>query len=173
MGDRLLPTVLTALLVVVVFALIGLGWRNRLKRQQTVAGLPEVPAGLGEPLLAVAGTYVATTSAGDWLDRIAVHALGIRTTATVEVHPAAVLIRRSGAPDLYIDAQSLTEVRLESGMAGKFVEKDGLVVLGWTLGETPVDTGFRTRAAAEKTPLLHSLENLVPPHGTTTESTQA
>ena len=30
-------------------------------------------------------------------------------------------------------------------MVGKFVERDGLVVLTWDLGDTRVDTGFRAR----------------------------
>ncbi|WP_427018021.1 hypothetical protein ACQCSX_05280 [Pseudarthrobacter sp. P1] len=173
MGERLLPTVLTVLILLAVFALIGMGWRNRLKRQAGVAALPEVPDILGTPLLSVAGTYVATTSAGDWLDRIAVQSLGLRTNATVDVFDDGVLITRSGAPDVYIGAGALTEIRLESGMAGKFVEKDGLVVLSWTLGETPVDTGFRTRAAAEKTPLRLALEKLLPHDGASTPSPQA
>ena len=40
------------------------------------------------PLAAAEGQYVATTTAGDWLDRIAVHGLGIRTNAELSVHPA-------------------------------------------------------------------------------------
>ncbi len=35
-------------------------------------------------------------------------------------------------------------------MAGKFVEKDGLLVLTWILGTHELDTGFRTRRAADK-----------------------
>ena len=35
-------------------------------------------------------------------------------------------------------------------MAGKFVEKDGLLVLSWMLGGHELDTGFRTRHADDK-----------------------
>ena len=173
MGQQAFTLGLTLVLAFVVIGLMGLGWRNRLKRQSGVAALPEIPAGLGTPVLSVAGTYVATTSAGDWLDRIAVQSLGLRTNATVDVFDDGVLITRSGAPDVYIAAGALAEIRLESGMAGKFVEKDGLVVLSWTLGDTPVDTGFRTRAAAEKTPLRLALEKLLPHDGASTTSPQA
>ena len=57
------------------------------------------------------------------------------------------LFDRSGAGPVFIPAASLTGVRQESGMAGKFVEKDGLLVLSWTLGSRELDTGFRTRHA--------------------------
>ncbi len=45
-------------------------------------------------------------------------------------------------------------------MAGKFVEKDGLLVLSWMLGTRELDTGFRTRNAADKTLLLNALQDL-------------
>ena len=72
---------------------------------------------------------MASTTAGDWLDRIAVHGLGIRTNAALSVHPEGVLFDRSGAGPSSSRPDSLTGVRQESGMAGKFVEKDGLLVL--------------------------------------------
>jgi hypothetical protein len=158
--DKVLPTILILLLTLAVFALLAAGWRNRLRRQAGVAPLPAVPETLGQPDLAVEGQYVATTTAGDWLDRLAVHSLGLRTNAVVELHGRDVLIRRSGAPDLYIPANRFDGVRLERGMAGKFVEAEGLVVLSWRLGTDPVDTGFRTRAAADKKPLVAALAAL-------------
>ena len=59
---------------------------------------------------------------------------------------------RSGADNLFIPAADLTDVRRESGMNGKFVEKDGLLVVSWLLGGQEVSTGFRTRAAADRVP---------------------
>lgn len=160
--DKVLPTVLTVIILLIIFALIGLGWRNRLRRQAGTAPLPAVPAGLSAPAMSVAGQYVATTTEGDWLDRLAVHSLGIRTNAVVQVHQEGVLIARSGAPDVFVASDRLDGVRLESGMAGKFVESGGLIVLSWRLGEQPVDTGFRTRAAADKAPLVAALTAMVP-----------
>ena len=61
------------------------------------------------------------------------------------------LFDRSGAAPVFIPAARLTGVRQESGMAGKFVEKDGLLVLSWMLGSRELDTGFRTRRADDKT----------------------
>ncbi|MCB5275718.1 hypothetical protein BJG92_03269 [Arthrobacter sp. SO5] len=148
-------------LAVVVFALLAVGWRNRLRRQADVDPLPEVPAELGAALAAADGQYVASTTAGDWLDRIAVHNLGIRTNAGLSVHPEGVLFERSGAGPVFIPAASLTGVRQESGMAGKFVEKDGLLVISWMLGSRELDSGFRSRHAGDKAILLNALQDLI------------
>ncbi|ALE06083.1 hypothetical protein AL755_12400 [Arthrobacter sp. ERGS1:01] len=166
MGDRTVPTILAIALVVVVFALIGWGWRNKLKSQAAVAPLPELPGELGPASLSVPGQYVVTTATGDWLARIAVHGLGVRTPAELSIHPEGVLLSRSGAADLFISTEALTEVTTQAGMAGKFVEKDGLVVLSWTLGSTAVDTGFRTTEAVAKRPLVDALKKLLPNGGT-------
>lgn len=160
--DRLLPGLLMLSLAVVVIALLGIGWRNRLRRQADVDPLPEIPGALGAALAVADGQYVASTTAGDWLDRIAVHNLGIRTNAELSVHPEGVLFDRSGAAPVFIPAASLTGVRQESGMAGKFVEKDGLLVLSWMLGTRELDSGFRTRHADDKTKLLNALQDLIP-----------
>jgi hypothetical protein len=159
--DKILPGLAMLAVVAVVFVLLAVGWRNRLKRQSDVEHLPQVPAAPGEPTAAAEGQYVATTTAGDWLDRIAVHGLGIRTNATLAVYPHGVLYERSGAPAVYIPAASLTGVRQDSGMAGKFVEKDGLLVLAWNLGAHELDTGFRTRRAADKDTLYQALQDLI------------
>jgi hypothetical protein len=157
-----LSLLLTLVLIGVALALIWLGWRNRLRRQADVDPLPEIPAELGAAVAVADGQYVASTTAGDWLDRIAVHNLGIRTNAELSVHPEGVLFDRSGAGPVFIPAASLTGVRQESGMAGKFVEKDGLLVLSWMLGSRELDSGFRTRHADDKTTLLNALQDLIP-----------
>ncbi len=161
MDTRLLSAVLTAAIIAVVFLLLALGWRSRLKRQSDVGPLPQPPAAPGGPAAAAEGQYVSTTTGGDWLDRVAVHSLGIRTNSTLAVYPHGVLFDRSGAPALYIPAAALAGVRQESGMAGKFVEKDGLLVLTWTHGSHELDTGFRTRRAADKDLLHAALQDLI------------
>ncbi|HSO17534.1 MAG TPA: hypothetical protein VLS95_16430 [Arthrobacter sp.] len=157
-----LSLIFTLVLITAALALIWLGWRNRLRRQADVDPLPEIPGALGTALAVADGQYVASTTAGDWLDRIAVHNLGIRTNAELSVHPEGVLFDRSGAAPVFIPAASLTGVRQESGMAGKFVEKDGLLVLSWMLGSRELDSGFRTRHADDKTKLLKALQDLIP-----------
>ncbi|MFJ6002355.1 hypothetical protein [Arthrobacter sp. NPDC092385] len=152
----------TLAIIVVIVALMALGWRNRLRRQADVPAPPDEPAGLGPVLYEAEGQYVATTTAGDWLDRIAVHGLGLRGNAVVSVHASGVLITRTGARTVFIPRADLTSVQLAGGMAGKFVEKEGLVVITWLLGSERVDTGFRTRHAAHKAQLVAAVAALVP-----------
>jgi hypothetical protein len=156
-----LPAVYATLGVcAVVVLLIALGWRNRIRRQAAVAAPAAAPAQLSEPLAGADGQYVSTTTAGDWLDRIAVHGLGLKSNAQLGIHAEGVLFSRHGAPDVFIPAADLDGARLESGMAGKFVEKDGLLVLRWTLGDREVDTGFRPRRAADLKLLAAAAERL-------------
>jgi hypothetical protein len=96
----------------------------------------------GEGIEAV---YVSSTSEGDWLDRIAVHGLGERSNARVHVADAGVLIEREGASDVFIPAESLRGVRLATGMAGKYLREEGLVVITWQHGDRTLDTGLKPR----------------------------
>ncbi|ALV45522.1 hypothetical protein SAMN04489740_0753 [Arthrobacter alpinus] len=169
MSKEVLITLSAGVPLLIIFGLMGWGWRNKLKRQGNLAQLPAVPQDLGNAVISVPGQYVVTTAAGDWLDRVAVHGLGIRTPAVVHVHPRGVVIERKGGQDIYIATDQLTQVETQAGMAGKFVEKDGLVVIGWNLADTEVDTGFRTTEAGAKRPLIQALQALLP-HGGETNS---
>jgi hypothetical protein len=172
-GARTVPVLITLAILLAIFALMWWGWRGRLRRQAGVADLPAVPDDAAPAVLSVAGQYVTTTSAGDWLDRIAVHGMGIRTNAVLELRDTGVLLLRKGAPDIYIAAGALEEVTTQAGMAGKFVEADGLVVITWRLGGKLVDTGFRTTEATAKKPLLQALKALVPAEAPQAHSPQA
>lgn len=159
--DKVVAGFATVAVIGVLFLMLGTGWRSRLRRQSDVEQLPAVPTDLSQPLVTADGQYVATTTAGDWLDRIAVHGLGIRTNAELTIHPEGVLFERSGAAPVFIPAARLTGVRQDSGMAGKFVEKDGLLVVSWTLGSRELDTGFRSRRADDKPALLEAFQELI------------
>jgi len=164
LGPRLVLTL--ALLAFLGLCYWGMwrGWKGRQRRQADLLPPPAVPdpRELGALRAEAEGTYVVTTTAGDWLDRIAVHRLGERSLATLAVHEAGVLVRRVGAPDLFVPAANLRGARLERGMAGKFVEEGGLVVMTWQQGEgqRELDTGFRPRAAADRDVLVEAVAAL-------------
>ncbi|WP_417220387.1 hypothetical protein [Arthrobacter sp.] len=146
----------------VAIAMMRVGWRHRQGRQSDVAPPPAIPGDLSAPVAEATGQYVSTTTAGDWLDRISVHGLGMKSNATLTVHPQGVLFTRTGSPDVFIPAADLESVRREAGMAGKFVEAGGLLVLGWRLGEHHLDTGFRPRRAEDMATLVAATEALIP-----------
>jgi hypothetical protein len=144
----------TALVVLAVAGLVAMlvGWRHRAGRTAAqVAAPPAVPDddALGAPRgEAFEATYVSTTRSGDWLDRVTAHGLGVRSAATVQVHEAGVVLRRRGAPDVFVPRAALRAVSTSGGMAGKVVGKEGLLVLTWQpdpADERGLDTGLRLR----------------------------
>ena len=136
------------------------GWRNRQQRQADLAPLPAVPADVKGTK--TEGVYVATTTAGDWMDRIAVHELGVRSTADLAVSDAGLIFHRQGAADVFIPAGHLTGVRTDRGIAGKVTaEASGLVVVTWTHDGQELDTGFRPRRKADTAPLTDSISTLI------------
>lgn len=157
------------LVVPLLFGLMWLGWRGRARRQGDVPAPPTAPpaTGLGEQVLApVEGVYVSTVRAGEWLDRVVVHGLGVRADAVMHVGAAGVWFDRQGAPGLFVPAADLLAVRVESGIAGKYTIGEGLLVLRWRDGAgdgaVELDTGFRPREWATSAVLAAALQPLVP-----------
>jgi hypothetical protein len=167
-----------ALVGVVVLVAMWSGWRHRAARgAEVVPVLPPAPEA-GDPALgaalsaAIDATYVSTTTANDWLDRVAAHGLGARSAAVVRVFDAGVLIERTGAPDLYVPAAAVRGAGTAPGIAGKVVGGDGLFVLTWqapAVGATPgalLTTGLRLRHAADRHQLIEAAAALAGPEPT-------
>lgn len=168
--------VLVLVLAAVLLAMRA-GWRGRARRSATlVPVLPDAPEQLGPALTEpIEATYVSTTVAGDWLDRVVAHDLGVRSSATVTVHRGGVVVARTGARDLVVPAAALRGASLEPGIAGKVVGGQGLVVLRWEAvaargallrGDPParataLDTGLRPRRAADRVRLVETVTALV------------
>ncbi|HYU84355.1 MAG TPA: hypothetical protein VEK80_06080 [Kribbellaceae bacterium] len=127
------------------------GWRSRTVRQGGLAAPLPPPDDLRfSDEDAVEGVYVATTTAYDWLDRIAVHGLGVRSRAVVVVADDGIAILRKAAPSFFVPAEELLAVRTAQGIAGKVaVETAGLVVFTWQHDGHRFDTGFRPRYRAD------------------------
>lgn len=168
MGRGVGFAVLAALLVLILAGMVA-GWRARGRRSALLLdALPQVPQAeaLGPALHGpFPGTYVSTTVAGEWLERVVAHGLGVRSAASVTVHTGGVLVARTGAPDLYLAAGNLRDVERAPAIAGKAVGRDGLVVIRWssTAAQNPAfDTGLRLRHAADRDVLTAAVAGLVP-----------
>lgn len=165
LAERLFWTTFCVLLFLAVAALMLRGWRRRAQRQADVPALPEPPPGFGaDPSVRLDGVYVTTTTEGDWLDRVVVHGLGARSRAEVTVEASGVLFTREGAPEVFVPAATVAGVRLDRGMAGKFTERDGLVVLTWTHHGHRFDTGFRPDEAQRRDELLDAVDTIREEH---------
>ena len=151
-------------LVVVVLALIALalwamrrGWVHRQQRQADVpppADAPPADAVLGQP---VAGLFAGTGTHGDWMDRVVVHDLGVRSRATIAWGPAGIWLDRQGARSVFIPSEDVVGVRADRGVAGTVRSKDGMVVVTWRLGDRVLDSGFRADASTNHATVLDGL----------------
>lgn len=138
---ELLGVVIAALALLLV--LMAIGWRARKRRQAGVAKPAVAPAELGTQLGTFVGKYVATTTAGDPLDRVAVHGLGFRSNTSVTVAEKGVLVQIDGTDDKWIPVADLRELRKATWTIDRVVEQDGLELLEWSLGDKLVDSYFR------------------------------
>ena len=152
--EAVLPVVVTLLVILASFAALLVGWRNLKARQQDIPAPYDSFADSIEH--SFTGMYVATTKFEDWLDRIAVHDLGIRSNATLELGESGLHLLRPGTRDVHIPWDSFHQVVRSSGMIGKFVEKNGLIVISWEKDGYTFDTGFRPRFAQD-TPKIYQL----------------
>jgi hypothetical protein len=157
----------TALSVLVMLALVLLiyvgmwrGWRARGQRQ---SGVPPLHPPAGEsnaastPLRTAEGRYFATTTAGDWMDRVVVHGLGVRSACALRLSPDGLDVLRD--PHSFAVARAdLMGARRDRGTAGKVVPPYGVLVITWrhpghTAGpdtqQHVLESGFRLQHAEE------------------------
>lgn len=164
MGSKLIPTLICIAIIFLVIALMKQGWSNRQKSQKSWGKLSEVPLQYDEknPLAVFSGTYVCTTLEGDWLERVSAESLGVKAAGQLFIFDDGLIISRVGAQDIYLSAPEIRGVRTESGVNGKFVEKDGLLVVSWLFGNYPVDSAFRTQFSEDKKTAQRMILDLAP-----------
>ena len=163
---------LLILLGLLLLAAMWWGWRRRVARTgaDLAPGADTLGDGDGDgdddgdddARLSVPGVYVSTTSAADWLDRIAADGLGARSPVRAEVRTSGLALLRTGAPDVLIPSSDLAGARRERGIAGKVTGAGGLVVVRWRRGDREFDTGIRTRFAADRDRLTQAINAITP-----------
>lgn len=154
---------LTAALLAVTALVVWLMWRNwrgRADRQSWVV-LPTLPGKDFESDYEFLARYVASVSTEDWLDRIAVHGLGVPGRSEVLVGSTGVLLRREGALDLFLPAGDILEVTSAKGIAQEVYERDGIVAITWRSGGRSVTTGLRMPGSADHVGLIRVVSALI------------
>lgn len=138
------------LFIAFVYWLMRQGWKWRGSLQSDLPELPQAPEETaGDVTLRLSGRYHGSTTAGQWLDRIVAHGLGVRSRAELTLTDAGVAVVRPGATDFFVPADRLRAARLDKGIAGKVLAEGGLLVLTWQHGDRLLDSGFRSDRAAE------------------------
>lgn len=119
------------------------GWRNRQARQSDIPAPPTTPPDGTTFELAIPGRYLGAARLGDWLDRIAVHDLGIRSLATMHLGPSGIWVEREGARSIWLDRAALAGARIDRGVAGTVRQRDRVLILQWQMPGGVVEMGFR------------------------------
>ncbi|WP_329392526.1 PH-like domain-containing protein [Streptomyces sp. NBC_01716] len=139
------------LFIAFVYWLMRQGWKWRGSLQSDLPELPQAPEAPGDVRLRLSGRYHGSTTAGQWLDRIVAHGLGVRSRVELTLTDAGVTVVRPGATDFFVPAGQLRAARLDKGIAGKVLAEGGLLILTWQHGDRLLDSGFRSDRAAEHT----------------------
>ncbi|TFB96736.1 hypothetical protein [Cryobacterium sp. HLT2-28] len=139
--DRTIPTVITALVLLGLLALMIRSWRARGRRDAALpAGYP-LPGETTPELASAAAFYVATTRRGTPLERLNIRGLGFRARAVVTVTEAGVLLSLAGEEVVFIPADAIELLEAATWTIDRAVESDGLLLLGWRLNAPAAETG--------------------------------
>ncbi|MFG2673625.1 hypothetical protein [Streptomyces sp. NPDC048445] len=151
-----------AVLVAFVYWLMRQGWKWRGSLQSGLSDLATRPDGFadGEQLLTLTGRYHASTTAGQWLDRIVAHGLGTRSRVELTLTEQGLDVVRPGAADFFVPAADLREARTDKALAGKVLPEGGLLVITWALGDQLIDSGFRSDHSAEHFAWVEAVNHL-------------
>ncbi|WP_329466242.1 PH-like domain-containing protein [Streptomyces sp. NBC_01431] len=178
-GGRIGWLVGLALFVALVYWLMRQGWqwRGRLQSdlpdlltrpsptaalngggEPPLPGMPETP---GDAKLRLSGRYHGSTTAGQWLDRIVAHGLGVRSRVELTLTDAGLDVVRPGANDFFVPAAQLREARLDKGIAGKVLTEGGLLVVTWSHGDKLIDSGFRSDRAEQHAAWVEAINSMI------------
>ncbi len=153
-------------LLVLLLALMVLGWRARQRRQAHLPPTETVPADLGEVRGVFEALYVSTTAGDEPLERIAVAGLGYRSRATVTVAEGGIVLALAAVEEVFIAADRIRGVRRARLTIDRVVEEDGLVLIAWTLGRpgrvgavTEVDSYLRLDRSGQ---LIDAIASIAP-----------
>ena len=168
--DRNVLMAIVVGLLVVLLVLMALGWRARKRRQAHVPAPKPVPPEVGDVFITLTGFYVATCVAGEPLNRIAVQGLGFRARATISIAQYGIVIGIPGQDATFIPVEDIRGVDRATWTIDRVVERDGLVLVAWTLvdeaakhgkASTDVDSYLRFDTAEDATEVIEAIEQLL------------
>ena len=151
--ERIALTIGVVVFVAFMFILMRRGWLRKISNQSAIAQPNVVPVDF-EATTEIEGRYLASTLASDWLNRIAVHGLGLPARGTVRIGATGLVVARVGSEDIFIPTTDVIRIRADRAIAGRAFEKDGIAIITWKLGETFIDSGFRADHTEQHIELL-------------------
>lgn len=162
LGDHVVGGVVTVAVIAGLWLAMRRGWRRRAGRQAHVAAPAPLDAVTGPAVLGpVRLTYLGTTLGGHWLERVVAHGLGSRSAARLAVSADGLRVERPAARSFSVLAPDLCDARVDRAHAGRLGAAGAVVVVGWRLGETPVESGFQADDPAQAAQIVAALRPLV------------
>lgn len=152
------------MLTVMVLALAGAAWgfarRRRAGLRMSPVPSPDLVA--GDVIARFSLLHVATTLADLPLERVWQNPLAFRAQTSLEVCPDGLRLTLAGEGQMGLPASMLREISRATWTIDKAVDPEGLLVITWALGDTLVDSYFRSVdqpvedvIAVLQTPLTH------------------
>ena len=141
---RELAAALMLALLAVLLVLIWRGWQRRVGRYRHLPDLTAAESLSAAPQLVFSLLYVATTEAHTPLERIAKRPLAFRAKVTMGTSPEGLWLEIPGETPVVIEAQHLRAVGRATWTIDRVVDSDGLIVVAWQWGDTPVESYFRS-----------------------------
>ena len=144
-------------LVAVVVLVIWLSVRKRRAAQEKLitAPLDVTKPGDHETF------YVSTVFEASPLDRVWAHGFAMRGRASLAVDSSGISVNRRGERGFLVPAKTITAIETASATIDKGVERDGLIVIRWSIGETKVATHFRFTNPEVRTEFEHKVSQLI------------
>lgn len=127
-------------LVAVAVVLIYLSNRSVRKAQESAIPKPAASLSIEHPHF---GYYVSTVFAQKALTKVWAHGLGSRGKVFIGVNTQGISLSRLGEVGFLIPTDKLIGMTRASATIDKAVERDGLLVLLWRLGEDDLATHLR------------------------------
>lgn len=117
-------------------------WRRNRSRQEKFLPKPEIFSSPNADSW-IPAFYVATVFESEPLKRVLAHGLTYRGFAKVIFDSKGIGISRVGEIPLLIPMENIISVDSSSSALDKAVERDGITLINWKLGETNLQTQLR------------------------------
>lgn len=126
-------------LVAVIALAIWRSVRKRRAAQEKLIAAP--PAATAQGVLEA--FYVSTVFEVSPLERVWAHGFAMRGRSTLSVADDGISVHRTGERSFLIPAKTIAGIDAASATIDKGVERGGLSMIHWSLGETKVASHFR------------------------------
>jgi len=166
--DRVIPGLLVTLFLLLLLAAMFWAWRARTRRQSAFRNPAEAPAtdARGAELGRASVLYVATTAAGEPLERLTIPGLAFRGRGVVTVFDEGLSLTIPGEPETFIPRAALRSVGTSTWAIDRVVETGGLVRFDWTYetetGPAEVESYVRAIDLGDAARLIAAANSIIP-----------